>query len=219
MNIALVYRGFYKRKKGFYKRDTGTRKRNNFNMDILKNHLESINSIDVKNIHIYIHTYSVNDDEDKKFLTLFENYNLKKYIIEKNINNKISYSIIKSLELIDSSYDYDFIINLRFDLYFKKFFNEWRINYEKINICFKDIKRSWDKLNKVSDLMFMLPMKYNDKLIFALSRSMSYGPRGPGHFIYKHLLMDKRNIHFIFDGFFSSDVNENANDYFYIKRD
>ena len=53
MNLALVYRGFYKRNK------------NNFNSKIFENHLDSINSLGINNIDIYIHTYSVNDSDDK----------------------------------------------------------------------------------------------------------------------------------------------------------
>lgn len=209
MNLALVYRGFYKR--------NNNEKKNNFNSEIFKNHLDSINSLDVKNIDIYLHTYSVNDYEDNKFLSLFLNHNLKKYIIEKEKNKKISYSIINSLNLVDENYD--LIINTRFDVYFIKPLNDWSINYNNINLAFKDIKDFWVKQKKVSNLIYIFPKKYTNILIFALTKSQDYCARGPGHFIYKHLNINKNEINFMIDGCFSSNTDIQPNNYIYIKRD
>lgn len=208
MNLALVYRGFYKR--NFHKK-------NNFNLDIFKNHLDSINSLDIKNIDIYLHTYSVNDYEDNKFLSLFLNHNLKKYIIEKEINKKISYSIINSLNLVDENYD--LIINTRFDVYFIKPLNEFNINYEKLNLLFKEQERYWNEDKRVSDLIYIFPKKYNNILTSALTKSMNCRPHGPGHFIYKHLNINENEINFMIDGFFSSTTELQSNNYIYIKRD
>ena len=208
MNVALVYRGFYKRDKG---------KTNNFNLEILKNHLASINSLGVKNIDIYIHTYSVNDYEDKKLLSLFFNYNLIKYIFEKEIREKISYSIINSLELVDKNYD--LIINTRFDVYFIKYLGNWHINYKKLNLAFKDLRNAWIIHKKVSDLIYIFPPKYKNILITALKNSQNFRSHGPGHFIYKHLNINENEINFMIDGFFSSNTDIDPNNYIYIKRD
>jgi hypothetical protein len=207
MNIALVYRGFYKRDKG---------KTNNFNLEIFKNHLDSINSLGIKNIDIYIHTYSVNDYEDKKLLSLFLNYNLIKYVFEKEIKEKISYSIINSLELVDKNYD--LIINTRFDVYFIKYLSNWSINCNKFNLAFKDRKVLWIKHKKVSDLIYIFPPKYNNILISALKKSQDYRSHGPGHFIYKHLNINENEINFMIDGFFLSNTDILLNNYIYIKR-
>jgi len=195
------------------------KKKNNFNSEIFKNHLDSINSLGITplNIDIYIHTYCVNDYEDKKLLSIFSNYNLKKYIFEKEISKKISYSIINSLELVDK--DYDLIINTRFDIYFIKYLNDWSINYNKINLAFKDVKDSWVKQKKVSDLIYIFPKKYNNILISALKKSQNFVQHGPGHFIYEHLNINENEINFMIDGFFSSNTDKKPNNYIYIKRD
>ena len=169
------------------------------------------------NIDIYIHTYSVNEYEDKKLLSIFSNYNLKKYNFEKKISEKISYSIINSLELVDK--DYDLIINTRFDVYFIKYLNDWSINYNNINLAFKDIKGCWVKQKKVSDLIYIFPKKYTNILISALKKSQDFRPHGPGHFIYKHLNINENEINFMIDGFFSSNTDIEPNNYIYIKRD
>ena len=215
MNLALVYRGFYKRNEN---KGRSAGKKNYFNSEIFKNHLDSINSLGITplNIDIYIHTYSINDYEDKKLLSIFSNYNLKKYNFEKKISKKISYSIIKSLELVDK--DYDLIINTRFDVYFSKYLNDWSINYNNINLAFKDIERSWVKEKKVSDLIYIFPKKYTNILISALKNSQNFVPHGPGHFIYKHLNINENEINFMIDGFFSSNTDNQSNKYIYIKR-
>jgi len=215
--VALVYRGFYKRN-GLENNMMKVRKKNNFNSEIFKNHLDSINSLGITplNIDIYIHTYSVNDYEDKKLLSIFSNYNLKKYNFEKEISKKISYSIIKSLELVDE--DYDLIINTRFDVSFIKYLNNWSINYNNINLAFKDLEEMWIKQKKVSDLIYIFPKKYNNILISALKKSENYYPHGPGHFIYKDLNINENEINFMIDGFFSSNTDVQSNNYIYIKR-
>lgn len=216
MNLALVYRGFYKRNEN---KIGCAGKKNNFNSEIFKNHLDSINSLGITplNIDIYIHTYSVNDCEDKKLLSIFSNYNLKKYKFEKKISQKISYSIINSLELVDK--DYDLIINTRFDVYFSKYLNNWSINYNNINLAFKDVKDSWFKQKKVSDLIYIFPKKYTNILISALKKSQNFAPNGSGHYIYKDLNINKNEINFMIDGFFSSNTDIDPNNYVYIKRD
>ena len=208
MNLALVYRGFYKR--------NGIHKTNNFNADIFKNHLDSIHSLGVKNIDIYIHTYSVNEYEDKKLLSIFENYNLKRYVFEKNIKPKISYSIIKSLELVYRTYD--LIINTRFDVYFIRPLNKFNINNEKLNLLFKDSKYTWILDKKVSDLIYIFPPKYKHILIAALKKSSRDERNGNGHFIYKDLNVNENEINFMIDGFFSSNTDNQSNKYVYIKR-
>jgi hypothetical protein len=207
MNLALAYRGFYKR---------NNKKTNNFNLEIFKNHLDSINTLNIQNIDIYIHTYSINECEDKKLLSIFENYNLKKYIFEEKIRKKISYSIINSLELVDKNYD--LIINTRFDVYFIKYLSDWSINYNKLNLAFKDIKKSWVRKKKVSDLIYIFPKKYNNILISALKKSTNVVNSSPGHFIYKKLNIDENEINFMIDGFFSSNTDSQPNNYIYIKR-
>ena len=209
MNIALSYRGFYKRDHP---------QKNNFTLDILKNHLNSINSLHIKNIDIYIHTYSVNDYEDNKFLSIFKNYNLKNYIFEKKIHEKISYSIINSLKLINNKYD--LIINTRFDIYFIKNLNEWLIKNDKLNLCFKNLyHRSWNVNKRVCDSIYILPTKYKKKLILALQNSQNCRSNGSGHFIYRYLNKNHNDINFMIDGYFSSNTDISSNNYFYLKRD
>ena len=208
MNIALVYRGFYKR---------AGKKSNSFNADILKNHLDSVNSLNVKNIDIYFHTYSISKEDDDELISIFKNYNLKKYVIEKKIQKKITYSILKSLKLVKDNYD--LIINTRFDIIFMKSLNEFNIVKKKINLCFKDLKSIWKRNKKVSDLLFVIRPKYKKILMNALEKSQNLRPRGPGHFIYKYLKTPKDKINFMIDGFFSSNTDIDENNYFYIKRD
>ena len=209
MNLALVYRGFYKR--------DGIKK-NSFSLDIFKNHLHSINSLGVNNIDIYFHTYSFNDYEDNNFLSIFESYNVKKYNIEKEIQLKISYSIINSLELLENK-KYDLIINTRFDIYFIRPLNELNINNKKINLLFKEQYKFWNKDKRVSDLIYILPSEYKNVLISALKKSQHLNKNGSGHKIYNYLKVDTNNINFMIDGFFNSNTDKEPNNYIYIKRD
>src|SRR5210317_2059878 len=98
---------------------------------------------------------------------------------------KITYSIINSLELVDK--DYDLIINTRFDLYFTKYLNHWSINYNNLNLAFKDLEANWQRQRKTSDLIYIFPKNYKNILISALKKSENLYAHGPGHFIYDYL--------------------------------
>lgn len=261
MNVALIYRGFYKRDEKFLKK-------NNYDINILKNHLESINSLGVKKIDIYFHTYSFNMIEDDKLISLLKKFNLKYFIIDKNYSNQITNSIIQSLQILDrekielntilfekipdfnfdlkSKYikniikyfnikkngkynklieiyykqSYDLIINTRFDIIFIKKLNEFNIDKNKLNFCFKDLEEFWTdpNLRKVSDLIYIYHPKYNNILKKALYDSQNLDYNSSGHFIYNYLEIDKRNINFMIEGFYSSNTDEYVNEYLYIKR-
>ena len=221
MNVALIYRGFYKRdsyKISIYNKRI--KKTNSFTEEILKNNLDSIKTLDIKNIDIYFHTYSVNDEDDERMLSIFKKYNTKKHIFEKDIKNDRTYSIRESLKLVDNDDDYDIIINTRFDMYFIKPLSEFSIKENKLNICFKDVKESWLTKKKVSDLIYIFPPKYKDILIYALDKSKELSHVGSGHNIFKFLKINKdKELNFMIQGYHSSNTDYESNDYFYLKRD
>ena len=221
MNIALIYRGFYKRDfSRINRRNKVIRKSNNFTEEIFKNNIASIKTLDIKKIDIYFHTYSVNDEEDKKMLSIFKEYSIKKYMFEKDIKKKISYSIIESLKLVDNDDDYDLIINTRFDIYFIKPLNNFSIKKNKLNLCFKDSVNAWYIEKSVSDLMYIFPPKYKDKLIFSLNRTRGLSLGGSGHKIYKYLKINKEEeLNFMIPGHYISNTDDGKNGYFYLKRD
>ena len=113
-NVAVCYRGMYK---NLFNKERQSRSFE-FNQNILNNHIEQI--FKYYNCSFYLHSYTISENDDKKLIELFQNNNLKlrKFCFDKLPKKKnISNSIIKSFELIDDNYD--FIINIRFDLYFK----------------------------------------------------------------------------------------------------
>lgn len=212
MNIALIYRGFYKR---------DGLKSNHFDNTILENQIESIKSLNVKNIDIYFHTYSYNEEYDQNLVSLLNKYNLKKYYFENEKNPKISHSIIESLKLVDAT-KYDLIINTRFDLIFIKPLSDVNININKLNIPFKDKEKMWNKIKKVSDLIYLFPPKYMNKLIASLvnsTKQVMYGNKNSsGHLIYKLFYNSFNNITFMIDGFFSSNTDICENNFIVIRR-
>jgi len=190
-NVAIAYRGFYKK--------TGTKPCNFFL--VYENHKKYLYDC-FKNVDIYFHTYTCNDEDDEKLVKLL---NPKKYVIDKKPNTKIMYSIVKTTGIIDS--DYDIIINIRFDLLFKKPMNEFNIDYNKFNFIFKE--NDWDNSKKVSDLLFIFPQKYTTYFIDSLLKSMKKW--SSGHWIYPYL-EGRTDIHFILDEILSSNTDNVDNE-------
>ena len=131
MNIALVYRGFYKRNNN--KWNNGG---NCFNKYILNNNLSVIKSLNCKRIHIYFDTYEVDKESDMELLNLFKDTELIKFKFNKFTNQKISDSIVNSIKFINNKYD--LIINTRFDILFLKPLSEFNIDINKFNFFSRD---------------------------------------------------------------------------------
>ena len=202
-NIAIVYRGFYFRNKN-------KKKTNSFDESILQNHIQYIYS-NFKNITVFFHTYSVSDEKDAQLLELFKKYNIniKSYIFEKDINPKIYHSIIESQKVIQNFDCFDNIINLRFDLMFKKSIINTDIDLNKFNFIFRGHIPGWKKNNKVSDLLYIFPPKFNQHFITAIYSTRNITAHGDAHFIYRPLtkLINLNNINFLLEDNYSSDTD------------
>jgi hypothetical protein len=67
-------------------------------------------------------------------------------------------------------------------------------------------------------LIYIFPYKYKNILISALDKSKNHTPHSSGHFIYKYLNINKNEINFMIDGFFSSNTDIRPNNYIKIFR-
>ncbi len=208
MNVAVQYRGFYKRdgKKG-----------NLFNKGIIENHVKSIMSLsNIKEIHFFFHSYSVGNQTENELKQIFNGFELKRFKIEHTLHPKITHSIIESLKIVPDNYD--LYINTRFDIIFLKPLCSFYLDMKKLNICFKDNEIYWNKQQKVSDLLYILPRQYIGVLIRALEDSKNVRPHGPGHFIYPYIENAQDIVHFMIDGFFSSNTDIESNYFLKIVR-
>ena len=219
--VALVYRGHYKRDSSSW-----SEKGNGYNIDILKNHLDSIRSLGLKHIDIYFHSYSVNEEEDYKLLKLLSDYNLVNFSLTKGEKFERAYSVIESLKIVENKYK--FVINTRFDLCFFKQLKYFNIADEKFNFCFKDHEEYWILEKKASDLLWIIPYRYIHNLINAANATSKYDPMSL-HLIINHLNLNESELNFMIDGYFTSntdlednffDINKDGhqNNFIYIKR-
>ena len=205
MKTAICYRGHYFRKGGAYiPNGLGS----DFSLCI-KNHTEKLFPY-LDDYDVFFHTYSCNQTDDEKLVEILKP---KKYIIDKEVHPKISYSMMQSSLMVEG--EYDFIINLRFDLLFLKPFIDFNIYYDKFNFMFREngglggwrkIKRLKNKIKKnirkkfqlsefefehidikICDLIFFYDKKLNDNFISALETVMGVDSNGPGHYILPEL--------------------------------
>ena len=238
MKIAVCYRGHYFRKGGAWiPEQLGS----DFSL-CYENHKEKLFPY-LDNYDVFFHTYSHTQTSDEK---LVETLQPKKYIIDKEVHPKISYSMIQSSSLVGG--EYDFIINLRFDLLFLKPFNDFNVEYDKFNFMFREkeglggrrkIKRKKNKIKnaivsklklsefefeqddiKISDLIFFYDRQFNDNFISSLETTIDVDRVGPGHYILPELnySLGREYINPILSEFHSSSENT-KNGYIVINRE
>lgn len=209
MKIAVCYRGHYFRKGGAYIPD---QLGSDFSL-CYENHKEKLFPY-LDNYDVFFHTYSHTQTSDEKLVEILKP---KKYIIDKEVHPKISYSMIQSSSLVEG--EYDFIINLRFDLLFLKPFNDFNVEHDKFNFMFREgygsrgtfgglrrTRRTKNKIKnaivsklklsefeiedadvKISDLIFFYDKKFNDNFISSLETTIDVDRVGPGHYILPEL--------------------------------
>lgn len=218
MKVAFCYRGEYYRKQfrhrskeNFDRSNSGSNFFNN-----IDNHLEYIFS-KFTDYDVFLHTYSYNESFDQKLLNALKP---KKYIIEKQRQTTISHSIIESSKIVDTKYD--FIFNLRYDMFFLKNVSEFKIDYDLFNFAFKD-RAAWGVRKCTSDLFYGFKGEFLNDFICASKDTYPNCPVGSLHLLYNKLepRVGEKNINFMIDGSLSSynDVDQVAEqDYFVINR-
>tara|TARA_A200000113_G_C8758051_1_gene320145 strand:+ start:117 stop:770 length:654 start_codon:yes stop_codon:yes gene_type:complete len=201
MKVAICYRGHYIR--------TARKKKHDF-FSCYENHVKYLYSA-FDSYDIFFNTHYVSDEDDKKLIEMLKP---KEYSITKGQSNKLTSSHIKrsmkeTSKLLDET-EYDFIINLRFDLVFLKPFSTWDVQYDKFNFLFKDFKISWNMYKKTSDHMFCFPSKFLKIFVDKLKIKQ----KKPGC----HLLWDlitqelsTENCHFVIPGYYSSNTDNKKN--------
>lgn len=205
MRVALCYRGhFYRETKNLQESFRGDG--NSYFLNFA-NHRENL--IDCyEDVDIFFHTYhprNISNDmspddlvEKLKHLTKPKNYK-----IDTDDNKNIRYSILEVNKLFNKT-DYDFVINTRFDLHFKKKITEFEIDYNKFNFLWKEYNKRCPRISKThityrcSDLMWAFNSKYTD--VFSESYGEMYdkmfgrkNPKRDGHTILK-CMNDLMNI-------------------------
>lgn len=217
MNIALVYRGFYKRNNNKWSNGG-----NCFNKYILNNNLSAIKSLNCKSIHIYFDTYEVDKENDLEMLNLFKDTELIKFRFNKFTDQKITDSILSSIKMIDNKYD--LIINTRFDILFTESLSKFNIDVNKLNFFCKDEEDFWKRGKKTSDLLFIFPQKYSNIFIKLIKdQKFSFNSSRAHLLLYQNMIennkyLSENDINFMIEGYFSSNTDIQRNKYLFIKR-
>ena len=206
MKVAVCYRGHYIRDvvRDKKKKFKGTHRINFF--ENLKNHQKMLlNSFD--DLEVFLHTYTVDEETDIK---LIKSLSPTKYIIDKNTSKYVNTSIKCVNELIDPE-KFDFIINLRFDIVFKKKFTNQQLVPNKFNFLFKDVERFWKTQKRVSDLLYSFDSKFHFNFQCGLNNRKSLFANRIPHMLFTGMLecgCNSSDLGFLVEGFHSSWVSE-----------
>ena len=207
MKVAICYRGHYIREivRDKKKQFKGTHRINFF--ENLKNHQKMLlNSFD--NSEIFLHTYKADTENDKK---LIKNLAPTKYIIDNYTGNYVNTSIMRVNELIEEPKKFDYIINLRFDLVFKKKITSEHLVPNKFNFLFKDVEKFWNLHKRVSDLFFSFDSIFHSNFQCALGNRKSLIVNKVPQRLYEGMLdcgCSSSDLGFLVEGFHSSWVSE-----------
>ena len=160
---------------------------------------------------IYFHTYEIDPEFDSELLALFTKNNLevKKYLFEPFVNQRIAHSIKKGTELVDID-KHDIIISLRFDLLFLKPITSININLNAINISFKDVQWENPKFYfKCSDKLFIFPPDLQHHFVDGINFGENKHPLGysGAHWIFEYLKNNLVPVDFMIDGLHKSDTS------------
>ena len=157
MRIAICYRGIH-----YSDNDVKTdyRKQYENNMEYLINPLKKNNIIDIfcVSYESEIQNSLINDYKPVMIDLLSQNirYHGSGWYRQLIFHKKIV-ELVKNYEN-KNNINYDIIINLRYDLLFKKDITLWNIDYNKINFTFKHL----DNGNS-DDNFYIIPRKYLDE--------------------------------------------------------
>ena len=206
MRVAICYRGHYFR---------NNRKKSNFFL-CYENHLTNLlNGLDYD---IYFHSHSNNCEMDDKLLQLLKP---KKYAFQST--KYISDSFVMSSRQVLNKEQYDLIINLRFDLWFKVSLNNFLLDINKFNFLWEENIHYRTQLGyrKVTDLLFAMPPKYVEAFETACEESkFSGGISGTGHHLYPFIEnhIGENNINFMLKEHYDSNTDNKNNKYLEINR-
>jgi len=120
---------------------------------------------------------------------------LKKYIfINSEINKGCQKDItITALKLVvDDIENIDIVIMTRFDVHYKLRITEMNIEWDKINVLWKELLRLWNAHRRIADIMHIFPSKRYKPFIESVIA-----------------LRDKSNLHKLYNLFIDKGINEN----------
>lgn len=110
-------------------------------------------------VKIYCTTYH-NELED----LLLKEYSPNKHQLfdyggsDRRLTQKASYEQLRGEDL-------DFVITARFDVIFNHNITEYNIDYNKLNVLFKEGEQRWEKNNLTADVLFMFPYSMLEDMI------------------------------------------------------
>lgn len=170
---------------------------------------------------VFFHTYSVNEQLDTELINLI---NPKNYEIETNNSTEIRNSILKVNSLVTQQYD--FVVNLRFDLLFNASFNKFDVEYNKFNFLWRERRPMWIKKGATSDFLFAYDSIFCEKFYEAYGKLYDAmlnenNPRRDGHLIYNTLknIIHINDINFLIKDYVQSGKADSLeNDYIKLNR-
>jgi hypothetical protein len=143
-------------------------------------------------VEVYYTTYDFINSEEK----LSNLINAKRKLIIPYDGSNQNNTRVKCLNLV--SEDLDFCILTRFDLHYLNDFDNFNLDFEKINITSKEGNGYWAHHNYVGDTFFAWNTKYNEVILKSFEQ-MSYSNPGHSHNFYTTIrgLVDDEDIHFM----------------------
>lgn len=182
-SLAIVFRGIsYSNKKGISHSNKVdyTTCIESYKLNVLPSLKKVFGKIDT-----FLYTYysekmiDIINDYNPKDIALMPNSSL---VAQKNANAYVGELICKSFDLAMSAGDYDYILELRFDLYFYKRLDETKLDLDKINIAWRG------EVGQCDDAFVIFPKKY-----IPIAREYYKSGRCT-HYIHKHTGYDILNF-------------------------
>ncbi len=167
-----------------------------------------------EDVKVYITTY-----ENDVLKDVIDFYQPKKCTLVPYENSQLITTYLASMEALKDE-DVDFIFSTRFDIFFKSKITSWNINYNKLNVTFReadtymteeDKKR---KLNFTSDCFFAFPKRYLGSFKIGLKEAWHFHPqqyfRKSMHPVAHNVskIIGNYNINFLTDKKMTSDEND-----------
>jgi len=159
-------------------------------------------------ISIYLATYP--HELQQELLSSYDDA-LKKYVIyQKEISKGNQRDLsVKALQLLESDlHDIDVVIMTRFDLHYKKNIHQMNIQWDKINVLWKETLKMWNDHNRISDIFHVFPIKFYKQFVDSVA---AIRDRSNLHKLYRGLLehdISKDDVHFMEDGFYDSSTKQ-----------
>lgn len=143
-------------------------------------------------VTVYFHTYRSCTTRDE---LLIKATGATKFEFSKSLLPLKVDSLIRALRLVKEA---EFVLLLRFDVLFSAPVTEWNVNWDAMNLPFRDAGGTYEAENRTSDLLFAFPFRDTETFIRALKFSGNLKDhRGHKRSAAQHVVPVLGDVHFI----------------------